>query len=74
MTEIKFTKEQLEKRLDAIREQLLKVNSTERIELDNDMEEQAIQVEQSEVAVTMEKNLRMEMTMIEEKLREMEDE
>ncbi len=74
MTEIKFTKEQLEKRLDAIREQLKKVNSAERIELDNDMEDQAIQVEQSEVAVTMEKNLQTEMTMIEEKLREMNDE
>lgn len=74
MTEIKFTKEQLEKRIQQIKEQLGEVNQDERIKLDNDMEEQAIQMEQHEVSVTMEENLRKELTMIEDKLMEMDDE
>lgn len=74
MGDTKQTKEQLEKRRDEINEQLNKTNKAERIELDNDMEQQAIQMEQHEVAVTMEENLRKELISIEDKLAEMEDE
>ena len=70
MKEVKQTKEQLEKRRGEIEKQLNLVNQNERIELDNDMEEQAIQVAQHEVSVTMEENLRKELTYIEEKLRD----
>lgn len=73
MTQPQFTKEQLQKRIDQINEQLNKVNKAERIELDNDMEEQAIQVEQEEVASTMEENLRRELVAIEEVLAKMDD-
>jgi RNA polymerase-binding transcription factor DksA len=68
MKEIKQTREQLETRRDEINKQLNKVNQQQRIELDNDMEEQAIEVEQTEVAVSMEENLRKELNEIEEKL------
>ncbi|MCA1625830.1 MAG: hypothetical protein LC768_09160 [Acidobacteria bacterium] len=70
--EVKRTKKQLEKRRDELNEQLNRVNRDERIGLDNDMEEQAIQLEQHEVAVTMEANLRKELIEIEEKLAEMD--
>jgi len=73
MSEPKFTREQLQKRIDQIDEQLNKVNADERIELDNDMEEQAIQVEQEEVASTMEENLRRELIAIEEVLAQMDE-
>ena len=52
------SREQLIRRRDEINEQLNRVNREERIELDNSSEEQAIQIEQGEVAVTMEANLR----------------
>jgi hypothetical protein len=52
------TREQLEKRRNEILAQLNRVNQDERIELESDLEEQAIQLEQDEVAVTMEENLR----------------
>ncbi len=68
MKEIKYTREQLETRRDEINKQLNKVNQQQRIELDNDLEEQAIEVEQTEVAVSMEENLRKELNEIEEKL------
>jgi hypothetical protein len=45
MAEQKFTREQLEQRRSEILEQLNRVNSDQRIELDRDPEEQAIQVE-----------------------------
>jgi len=48
------SREQLIRRRDEINEQLNRVNRDERIELDNSSEEQAIQIEQGEVAVTME--------------------
>lgn len=73
MAEPQFTREQLEKRRDQINEQLNKVNRDERIELDNDMEEQAIQVEQEEVAYAMEENLRKELIAIEEVLAQMDE-
>ena len=72
MTEAKQTREQLEKRRDEINAQLIEVNEDERIELDNDMEQQSIQMEQHEVAVTMEENLRKELAVIEEKLAEID--
>ena len=73
MKEVKQTRQQLEKRRDEIEKQLNLVNQDERIELDNDMEEQAIEMEQHEVAVTMEENLRKELNYIEEKLAEMDE-
>lgn len=73
MSEIKQTREQLEKRRDEINEQLNRVNKDEEIELDNDMEQQAIQMEQHEVSVTMEANLRKELSEIEDKLLEFDN-
>lgn len=70
MPEIKQTKEQLERRRDEINEQLNRVNRDLQTELDRDTEEQAIQVEQDQVAISMEANLRKELAMIEEKLLE----
>ena len=63
-----YSREQLIRRRDEIMEQLNRVNREERIELDNDPEEQAIQIEQDQVAVTMEANLRRELGMIEDAL------
>ncbi len=68
MKEVEQTKEQLEKRRGEIEKQLNLVNQDERIELDNDIEEQAIEMEQHEVSVTMEENLRKELNQIEDKL------
>ncbi|MBA2495286.1 MAG: hypothetical protein H0V31_11395 [Acidobacteria bacterium] len=73
MKEIKQTRKQLETRRDEIEKQLNLVNQDERIKLDNDIEEQAIQMEQHEVSVTMEENLRKELNYIEEKLMEMDE-
>lgn len=74
MPEIKQTKEQLEKRRDEITAELNKVGDAERLELDTDLEEQAIQTEQEEVAVAMEINLRKELAAIEDKLLDFERE
>ena len=68
MTEPSFTREQLEQRRDDILKELEGVNKDERIELDNDPEEQAIQVEQQEVATTREASLRRELAAIEDRL------
>lgn len=65
------SREQLIRRRDEINEQLNRVNRQERIELDNDPEEQAIQIEQDQVAVTMEANLRKELVDIEDRLLDM---
>ncbi len=72
MKEIKQTKEQLEKRRDEINAQLNRINRDLEMELDNDMEEQATQIEQEEVSSTMEANLRMELNQIEDKLLDFE--
>jgi len=64
----KPSREQLIRRRDEINEQLNRVNTTQRIELDGDPEEQAIQIEQSEVSTSMEENLRRELAMIEDEL------
>ena len=74
MSEIKQTKEHLLKRRDEILAQLEKVNESERLELDTDLEEQSIQTEQEEVAVSMEANLQKELAEIEDKLLDFEDE
>ena len=69
------TREQLEKRRDEINEQLNRVNrnlQTE-FELDRDPEEQAIEVEQEDVPITMEDNLRAELDEIEERLQNLKD-
>lgn len=68
MPETKQTKEQMLKRRDEINDELSRVNRDLQVELDQDSEEQAIQVEQSEVSVTMEANLRKELADIEDKL------
>ncbi len=73
MKEVKQTREQLETRRDEIEKQLNLTNQDERIELDNDMEEQAIEIEQHEVSVTMEKNLRKELEDVEAKLDAMDE-
>ena len=62
------SREQLIRRRDEINEQLDRVNREERIELDIDPEEQAIQIEHDQVAVTMEANLRRELADIEDRL------
>lgn len=73
MTQPQFTREQLEQRRDEVIAQLEKVNKAERIELDSDLEEQAIEVEQEEVATSMEASLRRELTAIEEILARMDE-
>lgn len=62
------TREELIRRRDEINIQLERVNDDLRHELDPDPEEQAIQIEQDEVAVTMEDNLRRELAQIEDRL------
>lgn len=68
MKQVKQTKEQLEKRRDEINTQLTRVEQSERIELERDLEDQAIQIEQQDVSTTMEANLRRELNQIEDKL------
>jgi uncharacterized FlaG/YvyC family protein len=74
MKEPKQTRKQLEKRRDEINAQLNRVNADLQIELDRDLEEQAIQLEQDEVSTAMEGNLRKELIDIEDKLLDFEDE
>lgn len=73
MAETKAAKENLLRRRDEINEQLDRVNDDLRIELDRDPEEQAIQLEQEEVATTMEGNLRRELSAVEDRLLDFED-
>ncbi len=73
MKEVKQTREQLETRRDEIEKQLNLVNQDERIKLDRDMEQQAIEMEQHEVSVTMEENLRKELADVEAKLEAMDE-
>ena len=73
MQEIKQNREHLEKRRGEIEKQLNLTNQNERIELDKDMEEQAIETEQHEVSVTMEENLRKELADVENKLAEIDE-
>jgi len=63
-----FDPESLRQRRTEILAELERVNADQRIELDPDGEEQAIQIEQGEVAVSMEENLRKELAEIKAKL------
>ncbi len=74
MPENKLSKEHLLERRDEINAQLNRVNEVLRLELDRDPEEQAIQLEQDQVAITMEDSLRAELADIEEKLFALEQE
>ncbi len=74
MKEIRRTRAQLEKRRDEINAQLKRVENNERIELERDLEDQATQVEQQDVSTTMEANLQKELTEIEDKLLDFENE
>lgn len=67
------SKEQLIRRRDEINEQLNRTSKDLRVELDRDPEEQAQQVEQDEVSITMESNLRKELIAIEDQLAQMEE-
>ena len=70
MSEPKVDRKNLERRRNEILNQLDRVNNAERIELDRDPEEQAIQLEQEDVSITMERSLRAELDSIEEQLAE----
>ena len=63
-----FDPESLRQRRAEILAELKRVNADQKIELDPDGEEQAIQIEQDEVAVSMEENLRKELAEIDSKL------
>jgi hypothetical protein len=67
------SKKDLIRRRDEINEQLNRVNGDLRLELDPDPEEQALPLEQDQVAVTMEANLRRELAVIEDKLLDMDE-
>jgi len=73
MTERKIDRKHLERRRQEILEQLGRVNNDLQLELDRDPEEQAIQLEQDQVSVTMEHSLRTELESIEEQLASGED-
>ena len=66
------TREALIRRRDEILAELDSVNKDLRAELDRNPEEQAIQIEQDEVAVTIENHLRQELAEIEDKLLEID--
>jgi hypothetical protein len=66
------SKERLLARKAEIEAQLARVNSDLRIELDRDPEEQAIEIEQDEVSVSMEESLQTELTQIEDQLRDLD--
>jgi RNA polymerase-binding transcription factor DksA len=74
MPDNKPTREQLERRRDEIHAQLSRVNGDLQMELDRDPEEQAIQLEQDEVSIALERNLRKELAVIEDRLLDFEDE
>jgi hypothetical protein len=71
MAENKQTRERLERRRQEILDQLNDVNDDLRLELDRDPEEQAIQIEQGDVAISMEDGLREELAAIEDQLLEL---
>lgn len=65
------SRDQLERRRDEINTQLGNLSKDEQIELDRDLEEQAIQMEQHEVSVALVDNLRRELADIENQLFEL---
>jgi hypothetical protein len=68
MSERQIDRKRLERRRDEILAEMGRVNDAERIELDRDPEEQAIQLEQDQVPVSMEESLRRELDEIDAKL------
>ena len=72
MNKDKRTREQLIRRRDEINAQLNRTEKDLRIELDRDPEEQALQIEQDQVSITMENNLRKELAEIEDRLAKMD--
>ena len=68
MAENKPDRDALERRRAEILAQLERVNTEQRLELDHDPEEQAIQVEHGEVATAREQGLRRELAAIEDML------
>ncbi|HEY8561110.1 MAG TPA: hypothetical protein VIL74_12115 [Pyrinomonadaceae bacterium] len=70
MPENEPTRELLLKRRDEINDELSRAGESERLELDPDPEEQALEIEQAEVAVSREENLRRELADIEDRLLE----
>jgi uncharacterized protein YacL (UPF0231 family) len=70
MGDTNLTRDRLIQRRNEIEAELAKVNNDQRIELDPNGEEQAIQVEQDEVAVMRENRLREELSEIERSLEE----
>jgi len=68
MNEGKVDRNALERRQQEILNQLNRVNEDLQVELDRNQEEQAIQIEQDEVSISMEDGLRRELADIEEKL------
>jgi hypothetical protein len=68
----KMSKEQLEKRRDEILAELDGLSDDLRIHLDTDEEEQAIEIENQEVPVAFEENLRKELAVIEDRLLDLE--
>jgi hypothetical protein len=68
----KMSKEQLEQRRDEILAELDGLSDDLRIHLDTDEEEQAIEIENQEVPVAFEENLRKELADIEDRLLDLE--
>ena len=64
------TRNHLLQRRDEINDQLARLSAELRHELDHDPEEQAIEIEHDEVAMTMGDHLRKELSEIEERLSE----
>jgi RNA polymerase-binding transcription factor DksA len=73
MTQQNTDRKNLERRRAEILDQLNRVNSELQMELDRDPEEQAIQLEQDQVSISMEDNLRRELAEIEDQLAVMDD-
>jgi hypothetical protein len=70
MGDANLTRDRLIQRRNEIEAELAKVNNDQRIKLDPDGEEQAIQLEQDEVAITRENLLQQELSAIERTLEE----
>lgn len=66
------TREALERRRQELIDQLEKVDRGLQMELDRDIEEQAIEIEQEEVGISMERNLRRELAEIEDRMIQMD--
>jgi hypothetical protein len=67
------TRDQLIERRDELNAQLNRVNEDLTVSLDRDPEEQAIELEQEDVSITMDDNLRAELAEIEARLAESEN-